>query len=102
MKTITELRQDQELLIEAVNILDRITCEENDISREDADFTLYESWAVADVKNELQAKIGELQVLIEYQDGNNDDTKDDNDDNEEQVTKPLTTTTIEETETMEE
>ena len=99
MKTITELRQDQELLIEAVNILDRITCEENNITRVDADFALYESWAVADVKNELQAKIGELQVLIEYQDGNNDDAKDD--DEVEQVTKPLTTTQ-EETGTMEE
>ena len=64
MKTIEELRADQELLITAVNILDKITMEENDISREDADFTAYESWAVTDVKNELQAKIGELQVLI--------------------------------------
>ena len=97
MKTITELRQDQELLIEAVNILDKITCEENNITRADADFTLYESWAVTDVKNELQAKIGELQVLIEYEDGNNDDANDDG----EQVTRPLTTTQ-EETETMEE
>ena len=98
MKTIEELRADQELLITAVNILDKITMEENDISREDADFTAYESWAVTDVKNELQAKIGELQVLIEYQEGNNDANEDDK---VEQVTEPLTTTQ-EETETMEE
>lgn len=102
MKTINELKEDQALLIEAVNILDTITEEENDntINRVDEDFTLYESWAVTDVKNELQAKIGELQVLIEYQDGNND-AKDDDDDSDEQVTE-LLTTTREETEIMEE
>ena len=90
MKTITELKADQELLITAVNILDKITMEENDISREDADFTAYESWAVTDVKNELQAKIGELQVLIEYQQGNTDEADEAADG--EQVTEPLTTT----------
>ena len=90
MKTITELKADQELLITAVNILDKITMEENDISREDADFTAYESWAVTDVKNELQAKIGELQVLIEYQQGNTDEAEKAADG--EQVTEPLTTT----------
>lgn len=56
MKTITELRADQELLITAVNILDKITMEENDISREVADFTAYESWAVTDVKTSYKSK----------------------------------------------
>ncbi len=65
-KTINELEQEQELLLEAINILDTITEQENpDTNRNDDDFIYYETWATSDIKKELQAKIGEIVVTIQ-------------------------------------
>lgn len=68
MKTITELKEDKQLLLDAINILDTITEEENeDITRTDDDFTLYESWAITDAKNEIMSKIGMIEVQLTQQ-----------------------------------
>ena len=65
-KTINELEQEQELLLEAINILDTITEQENpDTNRTDDEFQYYETWATTDIKKELQAKIGEIVVTIQ-------------------------------------
>lgn len=65
-KTINELTEEQKLLLEAINILDTITEQENpNTNRNDDDFTYYETWATNDIKKELQAKIGEIVVNIQ-------------------------------------
>lgn len=66
-KTIEEYKQEKELLINAIDILDTITEEENgEINRTDDDFTYYETWATSDIKKELNSKIGEIEVQIKY------------------------------------
>lgn len=65
-KTIEELTENKQLLLNAIDILDTITEEENEgIKRTDEDFKCFETWSTTDVKNELQSKIGEIDVLIE-------------------------------------
>ena len=76
-KTITELQQDKKLLLDAIDILDKITEEENDVKRTDTDFQYYESWATSDIKKELTSKIGEIDVQLEYNEDNTTDTTDD-------------------------
>ena len=71
-KTIEELKEDKELLLQAIDILDTITEEENDIKRTEEDFTFYETWATTDIKKELTSKIGEIDVQIEYADDDTD------------------------------
>ena len=68
MKTVEQLKEDKQLLLEAINILDTITEEENnhEVKRTDDDFQLYETWAVTDVKQEINSKIGEIEVQLEY------------------------------------
>lgn len=68
MKTITELEEDKKTLLEAINILDEITEQETGKKRTDEDFTYYESWATSEIKQELNAKIGEIIVQIGYTD----------------------------------
>ncbi len=63
-KTIEELQQDKELLLNAINILDTITEEENNIKRTDEEFQYYETWATSDIKKELTSKIGEIDVQL--------------------------------------
>lgn len=63
-KTIEELQQDKELLLQAINILDTITEEENNIKRTDEEFQYYETWATSDIKKELTSKIGEIDVQL--------------------------------------
>lgn len=68
MKTITELKEDKQLLLDAINILDTITEEENEnITRTDDDFELYESWAITDAKKEIMSKIGLIEVQLTQQ-----------------------------------
>lgn len=64
-KTIEELNQDKTLFLQAIDILDTITEEENNITRTQEDFQYYETWATSDIKKELTSKIGEIDVQIE-------------------------------------
>jgi len=68
MKTVEQLKEDKQLLLEAINILDTITEEENnhEVKRTDDNFQLYETWAVTDVKQEINSKIGEIEVQLGY------------------------------------
>ena len=61
--TLTEQKQ---LFMDAINILDTITEEENNIKRTDDDFKYYETWATSDIKKELTSKIGEIDVILTY------------------------------------
>lgn len=70
-KTITELEKDKELLLTAIDILDTITEEENQVNRTDEDFQYYETWATSDIKKELTSKIGEIDVQLEYTEDEN-------------------------------
>ena len=65
-KTIEELQQDKELLLQAINILDTITEEEKNVNRIDEDFEYYETYATTDIKKELTSKIGEIDVQLQY------------------------------------
>ena len=65
-KTINELQEDKNLLLQAISILDTITEEETGKERTMEDFGFYESWATTDLKKELMAKIGEIEVQLEY------------------------------------
>ena len=49
-KTINELQEDKNLLLQAISILDPITEEETGKTRTDTDFNYYESWATSDIK----------------------------------------------------
>ena len=65
-KTINELQEDKNLLLQAISILDTITEEETGKQRTDDEFGFYESWATTDIKKELTSKIGEIEVQLEY------------------------------------
>lgn len=60
------LEETKQLLLDAIDILDTITEEENDIKRTDEDFKYYETWATSDIKKELTSKLGEIIVQQEY------------------------------------
>lgn len=61
------LTEQKKLLMNAIDILDTITEEENGINRTDDDFTYYETWATTDLKKELTSKIGEIEVQLTYE-----------------------------------
>lgn len=63
--TDNTLEENKQLLLDAIDILDTITEEENDIKRTDNDFKYYESWATSDIKKELTSKLGEIIVQQE-------------------------------------
>ncbi len=72
MKTVEELENEKKLYLDAIDILDTITEEENSIERTDDQFQYYESWATSDIKKELSAKIGEIDVQLGYIDESDD------------------------------
>lgn len=61
------LAEQKKLLMNAIDILDTITEEENGINRTNDDFKYYETWATTDLKKELTSKIGEIEVQLAYE-----------------------------------